>query len=64
MLAKLKQKDDHFLKDSITLAEDEHTIMAKADTTDERRKTIDKAHDKSNATPTPTLTQQVRNSTY
>ena len=64
MLAKLKQQDDHFLKESITLAEDERTVMAKADTTDERQKSIDKGHDKSNATSTPTLTQQVRNSTY
>ena len=36
MLAKLSQQEDHFLKECITVAEDERTDMAKADLTDGR----------------------------
>ena len=42
-LKRLAQQEDHFLDDCITMAEDERTVMAKADTTDGRRNTIDKA---------------------
>ena len=36
MLQRLAQQDDHFLKESITLAEDERTSTAKADTAEVR----------------------------
>jgi hypothetical protein len=48
-LARLAQQEDHFLDNCITMAEDERTVMAEADTADGRRHTIDKAHDKSKA---------------
>ena len=48
----LAQQDNHFLKESITMAEDERTAMAKADTKEVRQSTIDKAHDQSNLKPT------------
>ena len=46
------------------MAEDERTVLAKADTTDGRRITIDDAHDKSNAHPAPGIKQQLRNATF
>ena len=63
-LAQLARQEDLFLDECITVAEDERTIMAKADTSDGRRLTIDKAHDKSNARPTPGIKQQWRNKSY
>jgi len=60
----LAQHDDHFLEESITTAEDEHTAMAKADTTESRQKTINRAHNQSNAKPTASITQQAQNTTY
>ena len=63
-LAKLARQEDHFLDECITVAEDERTDMAKANTTDGRRLTIDKAHDKSNAKPTPGIKQQWMNKSY
>ena len=63
-LAQLARQEDLFLDECITVAEDERTIMAKADTSDGRRLTIDKAHDKSNAKPTPGIKQQWRNKSY
>ena len=63
-LAKLASQEDHFLDECITVAEDERTDMAKANTTDGRRLTIDKAHDKSNAKPTPGIKQQWMNKSY
>ena len=63
-LAQLARQEDHFLDECITVAEDERTVMAKADTTDGRRMTIDRAHDKSNARPIPGIKQQWRNTSY
>ena len=63
-LAQLARQEDHFLDECITEAEDERTTMAKADTADGRRLTIDKAHDKNNVRSTPGLKQQWRNTSY
>ena len=63
-LQQLAQQDDHFLEESITVAEDEHTATAKADTTEVRRKTINKAHNQTNAKPTASITQLPQNTTY
>ena len=38
--------------------------MVKADKTEVRRKTIDKAHDQSNTKPTASITQLAQNTTY
>jgi hypothetical protein len=56
-LQQLAQQDDLFLEESITTAEDERTEMAKADKTEPRQKTIDKAHNKNNTKPTASITQ-------
>ena len=56
MLQRLAQQDDHFLEESITVAEDERTAPAKADTTEVRQNTINKAHDQSSAKPTAIIT--------
>jgi hypothetical protein len=63
-LAKLSRQEDHFLDECITMAKDERTDMAKANTTDGRRLAIDKGYDKSNARPTPGIKQQWRNKSY
>jgi putative cell wall-binding protein len=63
-LAQLARQEDHFLDECITVSEDERTVMAKADTTNGKRLNIDKAHDKSNARPTPGIKQQWRNTLY
>ena len=63
-LQQLAEQDDHFLEESITVAEDEHTATAKADTTEVRRNTIDKAHDQINAKPTASITQLAQKTTY
>ena len=60
----LAQQDDHFLEESITVEEDERTATAKANTTEVRQNTIDKAHDQSNTKPTASITQLARNTTY
>ena len=60
----LAQQEDNFLKESITVAEDERTETAKADTTEVRRKTINEAHNQSNAKPTASITQLAQNTTY
>ena len=62
-LQQLALQDNHFLDKSITLAEDEPTAMAKADTTEVWRNTIDKAHNQSNAKPTASITQLTQNMT-
>jgi len=49
MLQLLSQQDNYFLEECIPTAEDERTVMAKADTTEVRQTTIDKAHIRSNA---------------
>jgi hypothetical protein len=64
MLQRLAQQDNHFLEESITTAEDERTAMAKADKTEVRQNTIDKAHNQSNAKPMASITQRARNTTY
>jgi hypothetical protein len=48
-LQRLALQDNHFLNESITVAEDERTALAKADTTEVRQNTINKAHYQSNA---------------
>ncbi len=63
-LQQLAQQDDLFLKESITTAEDERTAMAKANKTDSRQKTVDRAHEQSMTKPTASITQQARNTTY
>ena len=63
-LQRLALQDNHFLDKSITVAEDERTALAKANTTEVRQNTIDKAHDQSNAKPTASITQLARNTTY
>ena len=63
-LAKLAQQEDQFLEQCITLAEDERTDMAKANFTDGRRITIDKAHTTSMTKPVLGLTQYARNTKY
>ncbi len=57
-LQRLAQQDDLFLEESITTAEDERTAMAKADETDSRQKTVDRAHEQSNTKPTASITQR------
>ena len=66
MLQWLAQQDDHFLEESITMAEDERTARAKADTTEVRQTTIDKAYNRSNANkkPTASVTQLAQNTMY
>ena len=45
-LRRLRDSDNLFLDDSITLAEDERTSLAKADETDKKRMAINAAHTK------------------
>ena len=59
-LQRLAQQDNLFLKESITTAEDERTAMAKADKTEVRQTTIDKAHNQSNTKPTASITQRAK----
>jgi len=61
---RLAQQDNHFLEESITVAEDEHTATAKANTTEVRRKTINKAHNQTKAKPTASITQLAQNTMY
>ncbi len=63
-LQRLAQQDDLFLEESITTAEDERTAMAKADKTDSRQKTVDRAHKQSMTKPTASITQRAQNTTY
>ena len=63
-LEQLARQEDHFLDESITVAEDERTVMAKADTTNGRQLNIDKAYDTSNAKPSPGIKQHWRNTSY
>ena len=63
--SKIKNSNDACTVDRhFTTEEDERTAMAKADKTEVRQKTIDKAHDQSNEKPTASITQQARNTTY
>ena len=63
---RLAQQDNHFLEESITLAEDEQTARAKPDKTEVKQNTINKAHDQSNADKKPTVSikQLAQKTTY
>ncbi len=63
-LQRLAKQDNLFLKESITTAEDEHTAMAKANKTEVRQNTIDKAHNQNIAKPKASITQLTQNTTY
>ncbi len=62
-LQRLRDSDNLFLDDSITLAEDERTSLAKADETDKKRMAINAAHTK-RGTPSIGLAQRGRNAAY
>jgi len=63
-LQRLAQQDNYFLEESITLAEDERTATAKADTTEVRQNTINKSRNQSKAKPAASITQLAQNTTY
>jgi hypothetical protein len=62
-LQRLRDSDNLFLDDSITLAEDERTSLAKANETDKKRMAINAAHTK-RGTPSIGLAQRGRNAAY
>ena len=62
-LQRLRDSDNLFLDDSITLAEDERTSLAKANETDKKRMAINAAHTK-RGTPSIGLAQHGRNAAY
>jgi len=62
-LQRLRDSDNMFLDDSITLAEDEQTSLAKADETDKKRMAINAAHTK-HGTTSIGLAQRGRNAAY
>jgi len=62
-LQRLHDSDNLFLDDSITLAEDERTSLAKADETNTKRMAINAAHTK-RGTPSIGLAQRGRNAAY
>jgi len=62
-LQRLHDSDNLFLDDSITLAEDERTSLAKADETDKKRMSINAAHTK-RGTPSIGLAQRGRNAAH
>jgi hypothetical protein len=53
-----------FLDECITTAEDERTVIAKNDTTNSKRQSIEAAHKKSQPIGKSGYVQQVRNATY
>jgi len=61
---RLAQQDNDFLEESITVEEDERTAMTKACTTEVRRKTINRAHNQSNAKLMASITQRAQNTMY
>jgi hypothetical protein len=63
-LLRLEQQEDHFLNECITTAEDERTVIAKNDTTNSKRRSIEAAHKKSQPISKPGYAQRVRNATY
>ena len=63
-LLRLEQQEDHFLDECITTAEDERTVIAKNDTTNSKRRSIEAAHKKSQPIGKPGYAQRVRNATY
>ena len=62
-LRRLRDSDDLFLDDSITLAEDEWTSLAKADYSNRKRKPINDAH-KKRGTTSIGFAQHGRNAAY
>jgi hypothetical protein len=62
-LQRLQASDDLFLENSITLAEDERTSLAKTNETDKKRMAINAAHTKRGTTRIG-LAQRGRNATY
>ena len=62
-LRRLRDSDNLFLDDSITLAEDERTSLAKADETNKNRMAINAAHTKRGTTSIG-LAQRGRNAAY
>ena len=62
-LRRLRDSDNLFLDDSITLAEDERTSLAKADDTNKKRMAINAAHTKRGTTSIG-LAQRGRNAAY
>jgi hypothetical protein len=63
MLRQLRNSDDLFLDNSITLAEDERTSLAKNDTSNKKRAAINTAHTK-RGTPSIGFAQWGRNAAY
>ena len=63
-LERLAQQEDLFLDECITTAEDERTVMAKNDATNNKKRAIDSAHNKDQPGSTPGYVQRVRNATY
>jgi hypothetical protein len=63
MLRRLRNSNDLFLNNSITLAEDERTILAKNDTSNKKRVAINTAHTK-RGTPSIGLAQWGCNAAY
>ena len=62
-LRRLRDSNNLFLDDSITLTEDERTSLAKADETNKKRKAINAAHTKCGTTSLG-LAQRGRNAAY
>jgi hypothetical protein len=62
-LRQLRDSDDLFLDNSITLAEDKRTSLAKDDTKNKKRLAIDAAHTK-HGTPSIGIAQRGRNAAY
>ena len=63
-LERLAQQEDLFFDECITTAEDERTVMAKNDATNNKKRAIDSAHNKDQPGSTPGYVQRVRNATY
>ena len=63
-LERLAQQEDLFFDECITTAEDERTVMAKNDATNNKKRAIDSAHNKDRSGSTPGYVQRVRNATY
>jgi hypothetical protein len=63
-LRRLRDSDNLFLDDSITLAEDEQTSLAKADETNKKRMAINAAHTKRGTTSIGLAAQRGRNAAY
>ena len=64
MLRRLRDSNNLFLDDSITLAEDERTSLAKADETNKKRTAINAAHTKRGTATSIGLVQRGRNAAY